>query len=246
MPDVVLFVPCFVDQFHPAAGVAAVDVLERLGWRVHVAAGAACCGQPPTNAGYHDAGDRLLRAFERAHQCEVPAELPIVVLSGSCAYHLRTHLASEDARARVHEFTAFLHDVAGLDAVASLGASTNARVAVHIGCHALRGLGLAAPSERAASALDKVGAVLAQVRGLDIAPLVRPDECCGFGGTFALGEPEVSVKIGRDRLRDMRTARAAAVVTTDLSCGLHLQSIAEAEGSPIAIWHVAELLARRA
>jgi L-lactate dehydrogenase complex protein LldE len=246
MPDVALFVPCFVDQFHPAAGIAAVEVLERLSWRVHVAAGAACCGQPPTNAGYHDAGDRLLRAFEIAHRREVSAEWPIVVLSGSCSYHLRTHLANEGTRTRVHEFTAFLHDVAGLDAVASLGASTNARVAVHIGCHALRGLGLAGPSERARPALDKVGAVLAQVRGLEVAPLARADECCGFGGTFAVGEPDVAVKMGRDRLRDMRAARAAAVVTTDPSCGLHLQSVADADGAPLPIWHVAELLARRA
>lgn len=246
MPDVALFVPCFVDQFHPTAGVAAVEVLERLGWRVQVAAGAACCGQPPTNAGYHDAGDRLLRAFEAAHRREVPADLPIVVLSGSCAFHLRTHLANEGTRARVHEFTAFLHDVAGLDAVASLGASTNARVAVHIGCHALRGLGLATPSERAGPAVDKVGAVLAQVRDLEIAPLARADECCGFGGTFATGEPDVSVKMGRDRLRDLQVARAEAVVTTDLSCGLHLRSVADAAGAPLPIWHVAELLARRA
>lgn len=246
MREVVLFVPCFVDQFQPSAARSAVAVLERLGCRVHVAASASCCGQPPTNAGYHDDGAALLSRFEQAHVREVPGDAPIVVLSGSCAQHVRAHTTHEGLRRRVQEFTAFLHDEIGLPALAALDATCRARVAVHIGCHALRGLGLAVPSERGPGSTvaprNLVTAVLAQVHGLEVAPLTRPDECCGFGGTFALGQPELSTRMGSDRLRDMRHAKAEAVVTTDLSCALHLRAVAEANGAPLPMWHVAEVL----
>lgn len=242
MRDVALFVPCFVDQFRPAAAVAAVQLLERLGWRVHVAMSARCCGQPPTNAGYAREGAELLTRFVEAHQREVPVAAPLVVLSGSCALHLQTHTAGA-LRRPVYEFTAFLHDVAGIEAITALAPRCDARVAVHIGCHALRGLALATPSERALPPMNKVTALLAAVADLEVVPLTRADECCGFGGTFAIGESALSVKMGRDRLRDVRAAHADAVVTTDLSCALHLESVAAATGAPLPMWHLAEVLA---
>jgi L-lactate dehydrogenase complex protein LldE len=242
MPAVALFVPCFVDQFRPAAAIAAVTVLERLGWSVHVAHGATCCGQPPTNAGLHEAGAALTQRFVDAHTRSLPANVPVVVLSGSCAWHVISHAASADLPSRVYEFTAFLHDVVGVESLAAHTPRCEARVALHIGCHGLRGLGLATPSERALPMQNKLAAVLAAVPGLEIATLARPDECCGFGGTFAVGEPDISVRMAHDRLREMRTARAQAVVTTDLSCTLHLESVASADPR-LPMWHVAEVLA---
>lgn len=245
--NVSLFVPCFVDQFRPSAAVAAVRLLERLGYRVSVVPGVYCCGQPPTNAGLRREGRTLTARFVEAHA--IDADTPIVVLSGSCAHHVRTHAAQcgarlgEDVAMRTIEFTAFLHDVVGLSALAALAPTFATRAALHIGCHALRGLNLATPSERMLPPSNQLADLLSVVHGLELVPLARPDECCGFGGTFAIGESDVSVKMGRDRLRDARRANVTALITTDLSCTLHLGAIADANGEPLPMWHVAEVLA---
>jgi L-lactate dehydrogenase complex protein LldE len=239
-----LFVPCFVDHLAPQAAIAALHVLERLGVDVVVPAGAACCGQPLANAGFVGEGDDVLRRLAG----ELPAQLPVIVLSGSCALHLRAHGARAGSggaslAGRAVEFCAFLHDVVGLDRVRRLGASCPARAALHVGCHALRGLGLGTPSERQVSAPGLVQALLATVGELELVTLARRDECCGFGGSFSVDEPHVSARMGRDRLLDMRSAGAQAIITTDLSCGLHLQGIDAAAGGAIPVWHVAEVLA---
>jgi L-lactate dehydrogenase complex protein LldE len=245
---VALFVPCFVDQLRPQAAIAALDVLERLGFVVDVPAGAACCGQPAANAGCARDGEGALRRVAHAY---AGAER-VVVLSGSCAAHLRAHApaaagaAGARVAARVVEFTAFLHDVVGPGAVAALGAAFPRRVGVHVGCHALRGLGLARPSELQEAPFDKVRALLAAVRGLTFADAARADECCGFGGTFAVAQPALSAKIGRDRLRAFAAVGAEALVSTDLSCMLHLEGLARRAGSALPMLHVAEVLAARA
>jgi L-lactate dehydrogenase complex protein LldE len=236
--SVALFVPCFVDQLYPRAAVAALVVLERLGVSVAVPDGAACCGQPPANAGFAPDGARALAAFARAF---APYDR-VVVLSGSCAVHLRAHAEARVAE-RTTELCAFLHDEIGVARVAGLGAAFARRVGLHIGCHALRGLGLARPSELQRPAFDKVRALLGTVRGLTFAPVARPDECCGFGGTFAVAEPAVSARMGRDRLRDYAAGRAEALVSTDMSCLMHLGGLARRDGRALPVLHVAEVLA---
>ncbi len=241
-----LFVPCFVDQLYPAAAIAAVEVLERLGVEIDVPDGAPCCGQPPANAGFAQAGEAALERF-----VETYAESEhVVVLSGSCALHVRAHAggligAGRRVAVRTMEFCAFLHDVVGVDRVAALGASLDARVALHIGCHALRGLGLATPSERMLPPHNLVRALLETVQGLTFAALSRPDECCGFGGSFSVDEGAVSTRMGDDRWRDVHGAGATALVSTDVSCLLHLRGVAGARGNALPSWHVAEVLAGR-
>ena len=241
---VALFVPCFVDQLYPGAAIAALQVLERLGCRVTVPAGAACCGQPPANAGFEREGARALRAFVEAFS----GGERIVVLSGSCAGHVREHApALGEAGAAVGqaavEFCAFLYDELGVAAVAGLGATFPFRIGVHIGCHTLRRLGLARASELQLPAFDKVRALLGTVAGLSFAEAARPDECCGFGGSFAVTEPAVSAKLGRDRLRAYRAAGAEAIVSTDLSCLMHLNGLARRASAPLRMLHVAQVLA---
>ena len=246
-----LFVPCYVDQFYPRVAIAALTVLERLGVEVDVPEGAACCGQPSANAGYaregHSTIDRFVNTYAGYEQ--------VIVLSGSCAMHVRLHAGevvahggktdSAGARvaARTTEFCTFLHDDVGVERVSGLAAAFSTRVAVHIGCHGLRGLGLAKPSELQIHPFDKVRALLRTVQGLEMADLSRPDECCGFGGTFAVGEPDVSVRMGTDRLRDYTTHGATAVVTTDMSCAMHLDGLARREHLGLPMYHVAEVLA---
>lgn len=241
---VALFAPCYVDQLYPQVAMAALQVLEQLGVDVDVPSGAACCGQPPSNAGFARLGDNALRTFVRTF-----ADYDrTIVLSGSCALHVRahaSHVGTSGAHVAAHtvEFCSFLHDVIGVERVAALGAVFPRRVAVHTGCHGLRGLGLASPSELQIGRYDKVRALLGTVRGLTFATLSRPDECCGFGGSFAVGEPAVSVKMGRDRIQDYELGRADAVVSTDVSCLMHLQGLARRDGIALPMMHVAQVLA---
>ena len=248
---VALFVPCYIDQFYPHVAIAALTVLERLGVQVDVPEGAVCCGQPSANAGFAREGHSTIEKF-----VDVYAEYErIIVLSGSCAVHLRLHAGEvvthgargDGAGARVAErtteFCSYLHDELGVDWLTGLGATYEGRVALHLGCHGLRGLGLAKPSELQIRPFDKVRALLGTVRGLEIAELSRADECCGFGGTFAVGEPAVSAKMGRDRLRDFTAHGARAVVSTDMSCLMHLDGLARRERLGLPMYHVAEVLA---
>ena len=246
-----LFVPCYVDQFYPRVAIAALTVLERLGIELDVPESAACCGQPSANAGYAREGQSTIDRFVNTYA----GYDHVIVLSGSCAMHVRLHageVAAHKGRAdsagprvaeRTTEFCAFLHDDVGLERVSGLGATFKTRVAIHIGCHGLRGLGLARPSELQVHPFDKVRALLGTVHGLEMADLSRPDECCGFGGTFAVGEPDVSVRMGTDRLRDFRAQGAAAVVSTDMSCVMHLDGLARHERLGMPMYHVAEVLA---
>jgi L-lactate dehydrogenase complex protein LldE len=246
-----LFVPCYIDQFYPHVAIAALTVLERLGVQVDVPEGAACCGQPSANAGFGREGHSTIERFVDVYA----GYERIIVLSGSCAVHVRLHAGevvahggrTDEAGARVAErtteFCSFLHDELGVDWLAGLGASYEGRVALHIGCHGLRGLGLARSSELQVPPFDKVRALLGAVRGLEIVELTRPDECCGFGGTFAVGEPAISVKMGRDRLRDFTSHGAQAVVSTDMSCLMHLDGLARRERVGLPMFHVAEVLA---
>jgi L-lactate dehydrogenase complex protein LldE len=235
-----------VDQFYPRAGIAAVTLLERLGVRVHLSPDAVCCGQPPANAGFAHDGDRALARFVSVYA----GNMPVVVLSGSCALHVCLHAAHAcpDGRgaavaARTTEFCAFLHDVIGVQRVAVVATPFVARAAVHLGCHGLRGLNLATPTELQGARVNKVVALLEQVPGLGLQALSRPDECCGFGGTFAMGEPALSVKMGRDRLRDVASTEVDVLISPDLSCLMHLDGLARASGRPVRMLHPAEVLA---
>ena len=245
---IALFVPCYIDQFYPHVAVAALRVLERLGVDVAIPAGAVCCGQPPSNAGFARESMPVMARFVETFG---PYER-VVVLSGSCAAHIRAHADDAGSSSGIHcagtasrtvEFCAFLHDEVGLRAVASLGASFPRRVGLHVGCHALRGLGLARPSEIQAPPFNKVRALLQTVRGLEFAEPARADECCGFGGTFAVAEPDVSAKMGRDRLRDYGSHQASVIVSTDVSCLMHLDGLARRDGVAMSMRHVAEVLA---
>lgn len=244
---VALFVPCFVDQLAPGAAIAAVQVLERLGLDVALPEGAACCGQPPANAGDAHAGEAALERVVATYARFTHT----VVLSGSCTAHVRQHApgfgrAGDGLAGRTFEFCEFLHDIVGLERVRALGARCPHRVALHIGCHALRALQLATSSERQLAPVNKVRALLETVTGVSFAHWQRADECCGFGGSFSVGEAAVSARMGRDRLADARHGGAEVLVSTDVSCLLHLSGLARANGETLPMRHVAQLLAGEA
>jgi L-lactate dehydrogenase complex protein LldE len=242
MMRVALAVPCFVDQFRPQAARATLTLLERLGCEVSLAFGAPCCGQPMFNAGAVGAA----RSAAAGWAASARAFDAVVMPSGSCTHYVRHHLPEivPDApgahAARVtYELCEF---IAGPLGKGTLPGRFPHRVAMHLGCHAQRGLRLGGASELHQPLDGPMHALLAGLDGLTLVPLDRPDECCGFGGSFAIGEPDVSVVMGRDKLADVTTHGAEVLVSSDPSCLLHLEGVAQHQGATLRTMHIAELL----
>ncbi|SHL02445.1 (Fe-S)-binding protein [Rhodothermus profundi] len=238
---VALFVPCYVDLFYPHVARATWTLLERLGCRVEVPLSQTCCGQPLANAGFAEQARPVM-----AHFVQVFAAYDYIVApSGSCVYHVRRHLEAADADAvrrvqtRTYELCQFLRDVLRVE---KISAYFPYRVVVHDSCHGLRGLGLGCPSERMQASYSVVRDLLRQVEGLELVEPSRPDECCGFGGTFAIEEAAVSVRMGQDRLEDFLQAGAEVVTGTDMSCLMHLEGLARRQRLPLRFVHIAEIL----
>jgi L-lactate dehydrogenase complex protein LldE len=238
-----LFVPCYVDAFHAEVGIATLELLERLGLAVDYPYDQTCCGQPMTNSGCHAESAATEALFVRNF---APYDY-VVCPSGSCAHHVRAHLDAVEqtaqvrqVRARTCELVEFLHDV--LKAEAFPWAHFPHRVAYHHNCNALRGLGHARPSELNVPFWSKPLALLEKVRGIELVTLRRPDECCGFGGTFSVFEENVSVRMGYDKVQDQADAGAEYVVSADSSCLLHQQGCAERLGVTTRFMHIAQVL----
>lgn len=246
--EVALFVPCYVDQLAPEAALAALRVLERVGCRVRYDPDQTCCGQPFLSAGYGREAERLARR----HLARFRGADAVVAPSASCVATVRRRYAEiglgtdgEAARqcARTFELGEFLVRELGRTDV---GASFPHRVALLPSCHGLRELGLGHPSERVPDAEAAPGpteALLRAVRGLELAPLERPDECCGFGGAFSAQLPAVSGRMGRGRLGALEASGAEFVTGTDASCLLHLEGIRRRRGAGPRPVHLASVLA---
>ncbi len=233
-----LFVTCLGDALFPGVGVATVRLLRRLGVEVDFPAAQTCCGQPHFNSGYHEDARDLAR-----HVLTTFAGDQIVVVpSGSCAAMVKLEYPelfhddpvwrerALDLAARVHELSDFLVNVLGVDDV---GARFEGRVTYHMACH-LRGLGLLTEPER----------LLKKVAGLEYVPLERADECCGFGGSFAVRLPGISGAMVQDKASFIEKAGVQAVVATDAGCLMNIGGCLRRRGSQVQILHLAEVLAR--
>lgn len=243
---VALFVPCYVDQFFPDVGLAAVEVLERFGVRVEFPRAQTCCGQPMSNSGCSDLARDLALGF---HDTFAGFEY-VVAPSASCVSMVRHHYEQfwplrPELRVlggRTFELCEFLHDVLG---VRRVGGAFPYRVGLHRSCHGLRELGLGAPSERMQRRVDKVRTLLEGLEGIELCEPQRPDECCGFGGTFAVVEDAISASMGLDRLAEHERAGAEVVTAVDMSCLMHLDGLIRRQGRPLRVLHVAQILAGR-
>jgi L-lactate dehydrogenase complex protein LldE len=224
MPAVQLFATCLGDLAFPDAVADAESLLRRAGYEVEFPSRQVCCGQPAFNSGHRAAARRVARSFLKAFS----RELPVVVPSGSCAtmasHYLPELLGVEPYE--VWELSAFLVH-AGFR---PLPRNDGRRVAYHDSCHMLRELGISAEPRR-----------LLGASGAELVPFARPDLCCGFGGTFSVRQPEVSLAMADDKLDG---ADGAAIVTADPGCLMHLRGRAEKVGSPVRVVHLASALAR--
>lgn len=235
-----LFIPCYVDQFYPGAAIATLQLLEKLGVTVVYPPNQTCCGQPMANSGFeHLTGgcnDLFIKNFAGFDY--------IVAPSGSCVLHLKEHLHDEKnpnlhLNQKIYELTEFLTDVLK---VKSLPAKFPHKVGMHQSCHGQRGLHLSQMTELVAPEYSKPGSLLNMVEGIEIIPLKRKDECCGFGGTFCVTEEAVSVKMGKDRVADHLAHGAEYITGVDMSCLMHMEGILNRQGSKVKVLHIAEIL----
>jgi L-lactate dehydrogenase complex protein LldE len=244
MSSVGLFIPCYIEQLYPQVGLATLRVLERHGVRAEYPEEQTCCGQPMANSGCaayaRPLAERFLRLFGRYDHVVAP--------SGSCVSMVRNHYAEllvgrpgfDRLRRSTFELCEFLVDVRGLT-------RTDGRfphkVGLHESCHGLRELRLASGSERRVPAFNKVRGLLEHLDGIELVQLGRPDECCGFGGTFAVSEEAVSCMMGLDRVADHEGAGAEVITATDMSCLMHLDGLIRRGRRPLRVMHIAEVLA---
>jgi L-lactate dehydrogenase complex protein LldE len=231
-----LLVTCLGDALFPEVGVATVRLLRRLGHEVDFPPAQTCCGQPHFNSGYHEDA----RALARHTITALAGSAPVVAPSGSCAAMVKLeypelfhndpiwHARALDLAGRTHELSGFLVNVLGLEDV---GARFEGRVTYHMACH-LRGLNLHDEPQR----------LLRKVRGLELVPLERFDECCGFGGSFSVRYPGISGAMVCDKVGFIAKSGAEVVVATDAGCLMNIAGRLRRVGSPVRALHLAQVL----
>ncbi|MBC7274949.1 MAG: (Fe-S)-binding protein [Nocardioides sp.] len=237
---VALMVTCINDALYPSTGQAVVRLLRRLGVEVEFPQAQTCCGQPMVNTGYLDEAVPVLRTFVDAFA----GYDAVVTPSGSCAGSARHQHsivagrsgdeALQEAVAKlapnVYELSEFLVDVLG---VTDVGAYYPHRVTYHPTCHSLRMLGVGNRPQR----------LLEAVRGIRLVDLPGADQCCGFGGTFAVKNADTSIAMGADKARHIRETGAEIVVAGDNSCLTHIGGVLSRQRSGVRTVHLAEILA---
>jgi L-lactate dehydrogenase complex protein LldE len=238
--QVALFITCFNDTLFPDTGKAVVSIVERLGHQVIFPEEQTCCGQMHFNTGYQAEAMPLIRRFvEIFSQYEA-----IVSPSASCVgmvrdmyrfaaeVHQDTKLANEVdlLSERVYEFSEFIVNRLGIQDV---GAYYPHRVTYHPTCHSLRGIKVGDAPEQ----------LLRAVRGIDYVPLTQSNECCGFGGTFAVKNADTSMAMLGDKIRHILDTRAEVCVAADNSCLMHIGGALHRQRSGVRIAHLAEILA---
>ena len=237
-----LFIPCYINQLYPQVGKATIEVLEKLNVAITYPMGQTCCGQPVANSGFEresiSACHNLVEKFKDFDY--------IVTPSGSCTYHVKNHYniipqtkEVVNVRKNIYELCDFIVNVLG---ITNVGAVFQHKVGVHKSCHGLRGLRLGSCSELVGESFSYIEDLLKEVEGTELMTLSRPDECCGFGGTFSVVEEAVSVKMGKDKIQDHLDNGVEVITATDTSCLMHLEGLINRNGQPIKVRHIAEIL----
>mgnify|MGYP001147307910 CR=1 FL=1 len=241
-----LFIPCYIDHLFPDVGFATIEVLEKHGVEIDFPRQQTCCGQPMANTGcQEDTRPLALKFFEIFKDYSY-----VVCPSGSCVSMVRHHyddyLAGrpgfEELKRKTFELCEFLTDVLKVERIAG---KFPHRVGLHNSCHGHRALRLGQPSEIVAPPFNKVRQLLSSLEGIQLTELSRPDECCGFGGTFAVNEEAVSTRMGLDRLSDHEQAGTQVLTAADMSCLMHLDGLIRRHRKGIHVMHVAQIFAGR-
>ncbi len=232
-----LFVPCFVDQLYPDTALNMVKVLEKLGCSVSYNPSQTCCGQPAFNAGYWEEAREVAAKFLN----DFSGEGYIVSPSGSCIGYVRNyyerlfenspqHNVSNLVRSKMFEFTEFITGVLKRE---NVGAAFPAKATYHDACGALRECGIKEAPRK----------LLAQVKGLELTEMKECETCCGFGGTFAVKHEAISIGMAQTKVASALETGAEYIISTDVSCLMHLQGYINHHGFPVKTIHIADVLA---
>lgn len=237
---VALCITCLGDLFYPEVGEATVRLLRQAGYQVDFPEAQTCCGQPAFNAGF-----RLEATAVAKRNLDIFADYAYVVVpSGSCASmfrHYYAELFAHDAAlskkakllaSRTYELSEFLTDVVKLD---RLDAVYHGKVAYHAACHLLRELGIAEGPRQ----------LIRMVPGVDAVNMDLEEQCCGFGGAFAIKYPQISDAMLQKKIASLKRSGADTLVSCDAGCLLHIAGRLRRLGEPIRIMHLAELLTGR-
>ena len=235
---VVLFHTCLINEFFPQAGLAVVKVLEKLGWNVSIPTDQTCCGQPAFNSGFVKEARKVAK---KTIECLLETEGAILIPSGSCAdmmVHQYPKLFVDDPKfkmqldtvlRRCYEFSQFLEKCAPDFQPTPV---QKQKIAYHPSCHLTRGLGVR----------NEPINLLKKIDGVELVNFEDQYECCGFGGTFAVKEPEISSRMMQNKLENIAAAGAEKIIGCDMSCLMHLSGGARRMGLNIKVQHIAELL----
>lgn len=239
-----LFIPCYVDALYPQVGIATYRLLKQLGVEVEYPQKQTCCGQPMGNAGFQQKAEKLVEDYDKLF-----AKYDYVVApSASCATYVRFFhpgIVNHECRTaqKTMDVVEFIHDV--IKPKALPWAKFPHKVSLHNSCHGVRELGLSSPSERNIPPFNKIKDLLQMVEGIDIREPERVDECCGFGGMFSIEEPDVSARMGHDKIARHIATGAEYITGPDSSCLMHMQGLLrkDKQQDKIKFIHVVEILA---
>lgn len=237
MQQVQLFIPCFVDQLYPQTGINMVRVLEYFGCQVHYNPRQTCCGQPAYNAGYIQEARKVATKFIH----DFDRDFYIVSPSGSCTGYIRNSFdemfcdsadayLSKKVRSYAFEFTEFLTQVLKIE---TIEARLSMKLTYHDACGALRECGIKSGPRL----------LLESISGLELLEMSEAETCCGFGGTFAVKYEPISIGMAHTKVQSALQTGASHIVSTDVSCMMHMQGYIDKQGLPITTIHVADVLA---
>lgn len=232
-----IFIPCFVDQLYPQTAFNMVKVLEKACCQVHYNPNQTCCGQPAFNAGFWDESRQVCSKFIKDFQ---DAEY-IVAPSASCVGFVRNyypklfenssnHNQVRDLGKRIYEFTEFLTDVVKIE---NFSAELNGKATYHDSCAGLRECRIKEGPRR----------LLSHVKGLELVEMNDVETCCGFGGTFAVKYDAISVGMADQKVSNAVATGADYIISTDLSCLMHLEGYIRGKDLSIKTMHIADVLA---
>lgn len=235
--NVQLFIPCFVDQLYPDTAFNMIKVLEKAGCTVSYNTSQTCCGQPAFNAGFWDEAKSVCSKFLK----DFSGTDYIVSPSASCSGFVRNyygklfensskHHEVTDVGNRLFEFSEFMVKVLKIE---NVGAVLNGKATYHDSCAGLRECKIKAEPRK----------LLSNVKGLEITEMNDVETCCGFGGTFAVKFEPISIGMGEQKVENALATNAEYIISTDLSCLMHIQGYINHKGYSIKTMHLADVLA---
>lgn len=239
-----LFIPCFMNELYPNSCMATLKLLKKFDLDVDYPMEQTCCGQPMANSGCSKDMKSLAYKF-----VETFKEYDYIVApSGSCVTMVKEHYEpffddNEDynkVKTSIYEICEFLHDVLKIE---EIDTTFPYKVGLHNSCHGHRVLELGSASELNIPYNNKLKNLLSLVKDIEIVELKRDDECCGFGGTFCVTEEDISVAMGKDRIKDHLDSNAQIITGADMSCLMHMEGIINRDKKPLKVMHITEILA---